>query len=96
MAEGKPENKFAFNGRAKTKNFAMNVLRETHQQWCSMMASKREQNFCRTHTTELKVSKKSIIGQEAARAIVEQHPEAGPDEEVTAEKVHLWHHNSAI
>ena len=42
VADGKPANKFAFNSRPKTKNFTVNVLREVHQQWCTMMASKKE------------------------------------------------------
>ena len=68
MADGKPANTFAFNARSKTKNFTLNVLRETHQQWCSLLASKKEMGFCRTHTLQTNsVSKKNIIDQEAAR-----------------------------
>ena len=72
VADGKPINKFAFNARAKNKSFTLNVLRETHQQWCSMMASKKNLDFCRTHISNLELSKQSRIGQEAAKNIVLQ------------------------
>jgi hypothetical protein len=96
MADGKPANKFAFNGRAKNKSFTLNVLREANQQWCSMMASKKDLNFCRTHTSLLTISKKSIIGQEAAKEIVAKCSDLGPDEEITNDKVYTWHHISQM
>lgn len=33
IPDGKPENKFAFNGEARNKAFAMKVVKETHEQW---------------------------------------------------------------
>ena len=39
MADGKPANRFAFNGRPRNKSFTMNVLNETHLQWRQMMTS---------------------------------------------------------
>ena len=97
MADGKPANTFAFNARSKTKNFTLNVLRETHQQWCSLMASKKEMGFCRTHTLQTNsVSGKSIIGQEAAEQIVEEYPEFSPDLPILAPKVQAWHHVSQM
>jgi len=33
IPDGKPENKFAFNGEAKNKAYAMKVIRETHNAW---------------------------------------------------------------
>ena len=54
MADGKPANTFEFNARSKTKNFTLNVLRETHQQWCSMFIigfQKRDGILSNTHFT---------------------------------------------
>merc|ERR1712156_1276075 len=92
VADGKPANKFAFNSRAKTKNFTVNVLRETHQQWCTMMASKKEANFPRAHTSHLSLSKHTRISQEAAQEIVNIHPECGESEPIDQEKIRQWHH----
>ena len=97
MADGKPANTFAFNARSKTKNFTLNVLRETHQQWCSLLVSKKEMGFCRTHTLQTNsVSKKNIIDQEAAEEIVNEHPELSEDLPICSEKVQTWHHVSQM
>ena len=97
MADGKPANTFAFNARSKTKNFTLNVLRETHQQWCSLLASKKEMGFCRTHTLQTNsVSKKNIIDQEAAEEILNEHPEFCEDLPIYSEKVQAWHHVSQM
>ena len=97
MADGKPANTFAFNARSKTKNFTLNVLRETHQQWCSLLASKKEMGFCRTHTLQTNsVSKKNIIDQEAAEEILNEHPEFSEDLPICSEKVQAWHHVSQM
>ena len=96
MADGKPANSFAFNARSKTKNFTLNVLRETHQQWCSLMASKKEMNFCRTHTLPCKLSQNNFIDQEAAAQIVNENPEIGETQPILTEKVQSWHHISQL
>ena len=93
IADGKPANKFAFNARAKNKNFTLNVLRETHQQWCSLMVSKKEGLiFNRTHTTNLRMNKKTMIGQDVAKHIVKQFEESGPEQPISNNRVELWHH----
>ena len=100
MADGKPANEFAYNARSKNKSFALNVLRETHQQWCSLMVSKKDGvTFNRTHTTELPTglrSKKSLVGAEMAKAIVRKFEDQGPDEAIPNERVELWHHVSSL
>ena len=53
--------------------------------------------FCRTHTLQTNsVSGRSIIGQEAAEQIVEEHPEFSPDLPILAPKVQAWHHVSQM
>lgn len=38
IPDGKPPNKFAFNGVAKPHDFALQVIQETHEQWKKMIA----------------------------------------------------------
>ncbi|KAF9582001.1 Inorganic pyrophosphatase [Lunasporangiospora selenospora] len=38
IPDGKAENEFAFNGRAKNKKFATGIVRETHNAWRRLMA----------------------------------------------------------
>ena len=40
IPDGKPENQFAFNGEAKSKDFALHVIEEVHQHWKNLV--KRE------------------------------------------------------
>lgn len=37
IPDGKPENKFAFNGEAKNKAYAMKVIKETHGYWKNLI-----------------------------------------------------------
>lgn len=37
MPDGKPENQFAFNGEAKNKAFALQVIEQTHEQWKALI-----------------------------------------------------------
>lgn len=40
MPDGKPENKFAFEGQAKDAEFAKKIIKETHQQWTELVTSR--------------------------------------------------------
>ena len=40
MPTGKPPNKFAFEGEAKNRAFAMNIVQETHVQWQNLVHKK--------------------------------------------------------
>lgn len=37
IPDGKPENKFAFDGEAKNAEFAKNIIHETHEQWKTLI-----------------------------------------------------------
>ena len=53
--------------------------------------------FDRTHTTdELKINKKTLIGQDLAQEIVNKYEEAGPDQPIGDNRVSLWHHVSSF
>lgn len=41
-ADGKPENTFAFEGRAMDRDFATKVVEETHHSWKELRAGKLE------------------------------------------------------
>lgn len=53
MPDGKPPNTFAFNGEARNREFAENVIEETHKQWLNLISNA-------TETTEL--SRSTVIG----------------------------------
>lgn len=37
IPDGKPENQFAFNGEAKTREFALHIVDEVHQHWQNLI-----------------------------------------------------------
>lgn len=37
IPDGKPENQFAFNGEAKSRDFALHVIDEVHEHWKSLI-----------------------------------------------------------
>ncbi len=44
IPDGKPANQFAFDGEAKPRNFALEVIEETHEQWKKMIAGQVDCN----------------------------------------------------
>jgi len=38
MPDGKPENQFAFNAEARDRQFALEVIEETHHHWKQLVA----------------------------------------------------------
>ena len=64
-----------------------------------MVSKKDGITFNRTHTTELPMglrSKKSLVGPEMAKAIVDKFEDQGPDESIPDDRVELWHHVSVL
>ena len=85
---GKPENRFAFNGEAKDKSFAMSVIREARAQWQKLNAgetvhAKIEPNGTTTGT--------AAISQDEAKAIVAATPAATEDAPLDP-SVNQWHY----
>lgn len=55
---GKPENQFAFDGEAKNKDFALNIIKECGQQWQKMMAGDNDPEGVSRICTELDTKSK--------------------------------------
>jgi len=83
---GKPENKFAFDGEAKDKAFAIQVIEETRQQWQNLVDGKADSKITLKATT---TGSQKIAPSDAA-AIVSAAPAPAPPAEVASE-VHDWH-----
>lgn len=49
MPDGKPENKFAFNGEAKNAEFATKVVEETHKFWQGLVNDQNESKISRAN-----------------------------------------------
>lgn len=51
IPDGKPANKFAFEGQAKDAKFAKKIIEETHQQWKNLVMSEEKGEIEATNTT---------------------------------------------
>jgi len=85
MPDGKPENKFAFDGEFQDAEFAGKILTETHSYWKQLLAGEEQAG---------KLSTASVLGslaREEAGGILAAIPalSAGPQ---PADSVHTWHY----
>ncbi|KFV10329.1 Inorganic pyrophosphatase, partial [Pterocles gutturalis] len=73
VPDGKPENQFAFNGEFKDKDFAVNVIKSTHEHWKALIAKKTDGG--EINCTNLTVSDSPFCcSQECAKATVAVTP----------------------
>lgn len=88
MPDGKPENTFAFNGEAKSKDFALQIIKDTNEQWQSLISNQAPEGL-RTKCTVAESTNK--ISAEEAAAIVSAAPAHQPDAALDS-SVHKWHY----
>lgn len=85
---GKPENTFAFNGEAKSRDFALQVLQETHEQWVHMTTGEAPSKISLVNTSV--EGSRHRVGQDEAAAIVAKAPQFAAPSALDA-SVHKWH-----
>ncbi|XP_077267231.1 inorganic pyrophosphatase Nurf-38 isoform X2 [Temnothorax americanus] len=90
IPDGKPENQFAFNGEAKTRDFALHIIDEVHQHWQNLIKQESSSGEidCSNVTVEGSPFK---ITTEVAEEILGKAPE--PVEPQAVEPiVDKWHY----
>jgi nucleosome-remodeling factor subunit len=87
---GKPENQFAFNGEAKNKEFALSIIRESHEQWRKCVHAKEHTGIVNC-TNSTVIGSPANISQEEAKDIVDAQPARQPASAIPAE-VDKWHY----
>jgi nucleosome-remodeling factor subunit len=87
---GKPENQFAFNGEAKNKAFALDIIQQTHQQWQAMVNKKVDSGGLACENVSLQDSPFKI-STEDAKAAMEAAPPGSQGGPLEAE-VDKWHY----
>ncbi|XP_029916087.1 inorganic pyrophosphatase 2, mitochondrial [Myripristis murdjan] len=89
VPDGKPENKFAFSGQFKDKDFAVEVIKSTHEHWRALMQR-------HTNSGEIDCKNSSVCespfkcSAEEARGVVQSAPALGKALPVSPE-VNKWH-----
>ncbi|NXP93436.1 IPYR pyrophosphatase, partial [Passerina amoena] len=73
VPDGKPENQFAFNGDFKGKDFALDVIKGTHEHWKALITKKTDGG--EINCTNLTVSESPFCcSQDCAKATVDAAP----------------------
>lgn len=91
IPDGKPPNKFAFDGQVKDRDFAEKIIAETHEHWVALMAAADTGKInCSSVTTQGKYR----VTPEEANSIVGSTSEfsANPCRESTIDK---WYYVNA-
>nr|XP_019594492.1 PREDICTED: inorganic pyrophosphatase 2, mitochondrial isoform X2 [Rhinolophus sinicus] len=88
VPDGKPENQFAFNGEFKSKAFALEVIKSTHECWKALLMKKCDGGAI--NCTNVQVCDSPFhCTQEEARSLVES-VSCSPNEE-SNEEDQVWH-----
>jgi len=89
VPDGKPENNFAFNGEAKNKEYTLNVINETYDQWKALINSAGEHSICRTNVS-VENSPSKVPASESEQIL---NKAAAPGEAADLpEDLHKWYH----
>ncbi|XP_035739817.1 inorganic pyrophosphatase-like isoform X2 [Vespa mandarinia] len=90
IPDGKPENQFAFNGEAKSKDFALHIIEEVNQHWQYLI--KKDSPTSGISCTNVTIDGSPYkITLKAAEEIVEKAPEKGESQK-TEPIVNKWHY----
>jgi len=77
IPDGKPENKFAFNGEAKNKEYAIRVIKETHEAWKKLITGKTTKSDIHIVNTQVHDSPARVaVDSEAVKAIPQHEDKA--------------------
>lgn len=89
VPDGKPENQFAFNGQFKDRDFAVQVIRSTHDHWRALVQKQAKAGEINCQNAAV-CDSPFKCSQEEASAVVQLAPAYGEALTVSAE-VDKWH-----
>ncbi|XP_010113909.1 PREDICTED: inorganic pyrophosphatase 2, mitochondrial-like, partial [Chlamydotis macqueenii] len=89
VPDGKPENQFAFNGEYKDKDFAVEIIKSTHEYWKALLHKKADGGTIKC-TNVLVSGSPFCCSEEDARSIVQSAPVCVNGDSVSPE-VDSWH-----
>ncbi|KAF0763923.1 inorganic pyrophosphatase [Aphis craccivora] len=69
IPDGKPENKFAFNGEPKDSEFALKIVSDTHEYWKTLLQKENTDGLSIVNTS---LNNASTIDSEKAQAIISE------------------------
>jgi inorganic pyrophosphatase len=88
VPDGKPHNSFAFNGEFKNREYAEDVIAETHQFWKELISNNAKNDLDRSNTTV--EDSPTFMSEAEAMKIVNKAPEPSAAVDVTDQKAFKW------
>ncbi|EDW02250.1 GH21893 [Drosophila grimshawi] len=90
IPDGKPENQFAFNGDAKSAEFATSIIAETHKFWQSLINQTNVATPAIACQNLTNANSEYVVGKDVAAKFLNDAPDGGEVEEVV-DTVDTWH-----
>ncbi|XP_018014692.2 inorganic pyrophosphatase isoform X2 [Hyalella azteca] len=90
VPDGKPENQFAFNGEAKDREFAHQIILGTHVQWRDLVSGKSDKGELDIRAVTVPYAAQTLSAEEASQ-IITSTAEYGEPAAVDP-KVDQWHY----
>ncbi|KAK6633784.1 Inorganic pyrophosphatase [Polyplax serrata] len=90
IPDGKPENQFAFNGEAKNRDFAVNVVEQVHEFWKALIHNEANGGDISCSNTTIEKSPYKI-GMPEAGEILSKAPEKCAPAAADPKDVDKWH-----
>jgi len=90
MPTGKPANEFAFDGEAKKKEFAVDIIKQTNKQWQALLNKSVNEDSLACENVKV-LSSPFQISAEEAQTILDMAPPVGPAQEIPSE-VDKWYY----
>ncbi|KAL4119574.1 hypothetical protein QTP88_012376 [Uroleucon formosanum] len=87
IPDGKPENKFAFNGEPKDAEFALKIVSDTHEYWKALLQKENTDGLSCVNTT---LNNASTIDDEKVQAILSESLPLSESSPLLSE-VDKWH-----
>lgn len=88
---GKPENQFAFNGEAKNKKFALEIIEKLHEEWRSLVTKDDVDHGTLSCANTSVQDSKYLINQQEAKEEVDSAPPRGEPAAIPPE-VDKWNY----
>lgn len=87
IPDGKPENKFAFDGQAKGAKFAHDIIKETHHQWRELIEKPKAADQELDLQNVLLDKSPSKVSTDLAAAALKDQPDFKPAKEMSQEQM---------
>jgi len=92
IPDGKPENQFAFNGEARDRDYALNIIKEVHEHWKHLIQQQADAGTISCANVTIPDSPYKV-GAEDADKIFSESPNPGPPADLES-NVDKWYYIS--